>query len=73
VLSAARQPAYLDELILEMRRYLVKTQDHLGTLNEDDDPYAYLGALGAVKIAEARLEWLREVVARLRTRPGNIG
>ena len=73
VLSAAQQPRYLDELILEMRRYLIKTRDHLGTLNEDDDPYAYLGSLGAVKIAEARLEWLREVVARLRTRSGNTG
>ena len=73
VLSAAQQTGYLDELILEMRRYLAKTKDHLGTLNEDGDPCAYLGSLGTVKIAEARLEWLREVVARLRTRSGNIG
>lgn len=63
VLSAARQTAYLDELVSEMRHYLDKTKDHLGSLSADDDPCAYLGSLGAVKIAEARLEWLREVVA----------
>jgi hypothetical protein len=59
VLSAAQQTAYLDELISEMQLYLSKTKDHLATLTEDDDPWAYFGALGAVKIAEARLEWLR--------------
>jgi len=61
VLSEAQQRAYLDELLSEMDHYLSKTIDHLGKLSEVDDPYAYLGALGAVKIAEARLEWLREV------------
>ncbi len=63
VLSAAQRAAYLDELISEMEHYLSKTKDHLGNLTEDDDPYAYLGALGAVKITEARLQWLRDVVA----------
>ncbi len=63
VLSAARQMAYLDELISETEHYLSRTKDHLGTLTADDDLCAYLGSLGAVKIAEARLEWLREVVA----------
>ena len=72
-LSATQQTAYLDELISEMEHYLSKTKDHLGTLTEDDDPCAYLGALGAVKIAEARLEWLRDVVARFCTQSGDIG
>ncbi len=72
VLSAAHQTAYLDELISEMEHYLGKTKDHLGTVNEDDDACAYLGSLGAVRIAEARLEWLREVVTRIRTQSGNI-
>ncbi len=63
VLSTAQQTAYLDELISEMEHYLSKTKDHLGNLTEDDDPYAYLGAQGAVKITEARLQWLRDVVA----------
>jgi len=61
VLSAAQQASYLDKLVVEMERYLGKTKDHLSTLSQTDDAYAYLGALGALKIAEARLEWLREV------------
>jgi len=61
VLNGVQQKAYLDELILEMEHYLSKTKDHLGKLSETDDPYAHLGALGAVKITEARLEWLRHV------------
>ena len=61
VLSVAGQTAYLNELTSEMERYLGKTKDHLGSLSEVDDSYAWLGALGAVKITEARLDWLREV------------
>ena len=66
VLSTAQQTAYLDELIAEMERYLGKTNEHLDALTEEDDLCACLGSLGAVKITEARLEWLREVVARFR-------
>ena len=72
VLSAAQQTAYLDELISEMEHYLSRTKDHLGTLTADDDLCAFLGSQGAVKIAEARLEWLREVAAKFRTQSGNI-
>jgi len=72
VLSAAQQTAYLDELISEMEYYLSRTKDHLGTLTADDDLCAFLGSQGAVKIAEARLEWLREVAAKFRTQSGNI-
>jgi len=61
VLGAAQQASYLDNLVVEMERYLGKTKDHLSTLSQMDDAYAYLGALGAVKITKARLEWLREV------------
>jgi DNA-binding PadR family transcriptional regulator len=61
VLSVVQQTAYVDELTAEVQRYLGKTKDHLANLSEVDDPYAYLGALGAVKITEARLEWLRDV------------
>jgi DNA-binding PadR family transcriptional regulator len=64
-LSEAQQRAYLDKLVSEMTHYLGKTKDHLGTLNEDDDPCNYLASLGAVRIAEARAEWLQEVVAIL--------
>ena len=61
VLNAVQRTSYLDELTTEMENYLAKTKDHLAAMNEDDDRCAYLGSLGAVRIAEARLEWLREV------------
>ena len=63
VLNLTQRTTYLEELITEMEGYLHKTKDHLNTLSADDDPCDYLGSLGAVKIAEARLEWLKEVAA----------
>lgn len=62
VLNDAQRTNYLDEVTAEMENYLDKTRDHLATMIEDDDLCAYLGSLGAVRIAEARLEWLREVM-----------
>ena len=61
VLSVAQRATYVDKLIVEMEHYLDKTKDHLSSMSQTDDSYAYLGALGAVKITEARLGWLREV------------
>jgi len=61
VLGAAQQASYLDSLVVEMERYTRKTKEHLSTLSQTGETFAYLGALGAVKIAEARSEWLREV------------
>jgi len=61
VLSAAQQATYLDELIAEMERYLEKTNDHLSKMSETEDSCGYFGALGAVRITEARLGWLRDV------------
>jgi DNA-binding PadR family transcriptional regulator len=69
VLSAAQRTKYVDKLVAEMERYLKKTQDHLSNVSQLDDTYACLGALGAVKTAEARLEWLREVSKALSADP----
>ncbi len=61
VLNRAQRDKYLDELVTEMERYLANTKDYLGTLSRTSDVDAYLGALGAVRLAEARLKWTREV------------
>ena len=65
VLTASQRTEYLDTLINAVEGYLAKTREHLGMESEADDLYDYLGALGAMKITEARLEWLRAVRARL--------
>jgi len=61
VLRDAKRADYLDRLIIEMERYLRETQDHLDTTSRNNDVDAYVGALGAVRLTEARLGWLREV------------
>ena len=65
VLTASQRAEYLDTLINAVEGYLAKTREHLGMESEADDLYDYLGALGAVKITAARLEWLWAVRARL--------
>jgi DNA-binding PadR family transcriptional regulator len=61
VLSTTERATYLDKLVVEMELYLSKTKDHLSNMSQTDDSFAYLGALGAVRITEARLEWLQQV------------
>lgn len=61
VLNDARRAGYLNNLVTEMELYLRKTKDHLSTMSQEDDVYAYLGALGAIRLTESRLEWMREV------------
>ena len=68
LLGASQQVRYIDTLIEAVESYLVETSDHLENVSEADDQYAYLGALGAVKITAARLEWLRVVRERLTER-----
>ena len=72
VLNATQRTIYLDELIAEMESYVNRTKDHLATMTEDEDLCAYLGSLGAVNIAEARLEWLRIVAEAFVSRQANI-
>ena len=61
VLSDAGRVSYLNDLVIEMERFLGKTRNYLNTISRTDDIDAYFGALGAVRITEARLEWLQEV------------
>lgn len=65
LLGAVQQAKYVDKLIEAVESYLVKTRDHLENVSDTNDLYDYLGSLGAVKMTEARLEWLRVVRDRL--------
>jgi len=68
VLGSAKQLTYLNKLITQMEHYLSETRVHLAQVSETNDVYDQLGALGAVKISEARLEWLKLVYERLSAR-----
>jgi len=65
VLSAPKRREYLDQLIALTERHLGQTKDHLVQKKKSDDLYDYLGSLGAMKVTEARLGWLRVVRKRL--------
>jgi len=65
VLSASKQSEYLNKLIALMEGHLAEIRADLDSKSEHDDLYDYLGALGAVRVAETRLDWLRVVRKRL--------
>lgn len=64
-LGKSQQADYLDKLIRQMERYLEETRERLGDEKDAEDLYDYLGALGATRITEARLEWLQVVRRKL--------
>jgi hypothetical protein len=55
----------LHELVKQMQAYHLETKAHLEKISERDDLFNYLGALGAVSITAARLDWLRLIEKRL--------
>jgi len=61
VLGKQKQMEYLDEAIAGMESFLLETRTYLKSKLEKDDLYEYLGSLGATKVTEARLDWLRTV------------
>ena len=65
VLSEAKRQNYLNKLIELTRDYLSETKERLQQAEDSDDVYDYLGCLGAMKVTEARLDWLRTVRKRL--------
>ena len=65
LLGVSQKLPYLDQLISEMAIYLSETKAHLDETSKTDELFDYLGSLGAVKITEARLEWLRIVRKRV--------
>ena len=64
-LSATEQGDYINKLIVLMEAHLSHGKTHLDGETETGDLYDYLGSMGAVKLAEARLEWLKMVRKRL--------
>lgn len=69
VLSAAKRAEYLDQLITLTESYLSETKDRLEQGKESGDLYDYLGSLGAMKVTEARLDWLCDVRERMSKSP----
>jgi hypothetical protein len=65
VLSAPKRQEYLDRLIALMESYLSETKDHLEQKKKTGELIDYLGSLGAMKVTEARLDWLRVVRKQL--------
>lgn len=50
-----------------MEAYLAETKARLSQAKKSDDLFYYLGNLGAMKITEARLDWLGTVSRHLRS------
>lgn len=67
VLGSSEQLDYLRRTIALTESYLIETKARLQKSSNDDNRYDHLGALGAVKINEARLDWLKQVYKELST------
>lgn len=65
VLPVDERTAYLDKLTEQLEHYLSLTEAHLDDESCNGNSFDALGALGAVRITEARLAWLREIRLRL--------
>jgi recombinational DNA repair ATPase RecF len=65
ILDAPKRRKFLHELVKQMQAYHLETKAHLAHISERDDLFNYLGALGAVSITAARLDWLRLIEKRL--------
>ena len=64
-LTRPQQLKYLEKLIELMEAYLSDTREHLAQHPASDNLYAYFGSLGATKVTETRLEWVRTMYATL--------
>jgi len=60
-----KRQEYLDHLIVLTESFLLETKDHLEQKKKTGDLFDYLGSLGAMKVTEARLDWLRVVRKQL--------
>jgi DNA-binding PadR family transcriptional regulator len=64
-LTRPQQLKYLAKLIELMEGYLLATREHLAQHPASDNLYEYFGSLGATKVTETRLEWVRTMHATL--------
>ncbi len=60
-LDEKQQVQLVEELIAQLETYLAETETHLANIAGGEDRFGYLGALGAVTVTKARLDWLRTV------------
>jgi len=65
MLDVKQRGHYLKELISRMEIHLSETKTRLDHSLEFDDLYGELGSLGAMKVTQTRLEWLKLVRKRL--------
>ena len=65
VLDSSQRKELLDGMIVQMQHYLQQTRTHLEDQADKGDLYDYFGSLGAVRIAEARLDWLHHIRKRI--------
>jgi DNA-binding PadR family transcriptional regulator len=65
VLNEKERRALLIDLIDQMESHLQETRERLASISETEDQFGYFGSLAAVRITEARLDWLKHVQKRL--------
>lgn len=65
VLPSKQRKSYINELIDQMERHLLDTRLRLETVPESQDQFGHFGALAAVRMTEARLDWLKHVHSKL--------
>ena len=68
-LTRRQQLKYLEKLIELMESHMSDTREHLAQHPASDNLFAYFGSLGAMKVTETRLGWVRTMYATL----GNKG
>jgi DNA-binding PadR family transcriptional regulator len=65
VLSPPERRRHIGELVQQVERHLEEVVARLERSPDDIDLFDHLGALGALHLTEARLEWLKRVRKRL--------
>lgn len=60
-LQPTERETYLNHVIAKMETLLAKANENLTLEAKVDDVYVFLGSLGALKVIETRLEWLKLV------------
>lgn len=70
-LSPSERLRFVDEALAKTRRRVEEVRDDTELLGQSGDLYSYLGGLGVLHEAEARVRWLEEVRAALQEEGGS--
>ena len=65
VLPPQQRSSYINSLIEQMEQHLEETHLRLEQTPESEDQFGHFGALAAVRMTKARLDWLKHVRNRL--------